>query len=79
MITGSQGITDANNVPCFLPFFGYHSMADSASSDDYGSALPVRIDFYIVLVLDHSPFYQIGTQMSPSTRRTLARYHGVLN
>ena len=57
MISGSQGITNANNAPCFLPFSGYHSMADSVSSGDYGSALPVRIDSYIVLVQDHSPFY----------------------
>src|SRR5258706_10855447 len=77
MISGSQGITNANNTPCSLPFSGYHSMADSVSSDDYGSSLPVRIDSHLVLQLDHSPFYQLGTQMSPSARRTLARHHGV--
>ena len=32
-------------------------MADSVSSHDYSSALPVRIDSYIVLVLGYSPFY----------------------
>ena len=78
VISGSQGINNASSAPCFLPSSGYYSMADIVSSDDYDSPLPVCVDFYIVLVLDHSPFYQIGTQMSPSARGTLARYYGVL-